>query len=417
MNNKRGICFVRFDDRIGPCCIYSKDINEAFQKKIAMKSHLSTLSLVAKSEISQEDFFSSIIPFPDEEYIAYSTYFYIEDKNARGGNRAFGIVLLVEQTEQMFFYKSIPEISANVIHLAKEIVKVGDPSSKLDRNIKKELENLMNIEELQVEYSDTTGSLDLIKQRISDEESSGKSLFITETNGDQFIGSFDFLFQKMSTSLDRIINTLLLNERILIVGRHDEIIMTMYTLREFLPHKKIYNDPMMIPMADAEVLYSKTENKITLHILGLREESIYSTLTTDERDRMESSLEYSEVDFTEFLNNFPITSKIVIDFYQGKVFGGETNSFCVNLLNEIKDLDFDESKQIIKTQINSLLEKTNQIREIFHGEEIKPSEIDLVLENIGEGEIQFILKIIEDFNPKLKDKILSYFSQKHINFN
>jgi len=86
-------------------------------------------------------------------------------------------------------------------------------------------------------------------------------------------------------------------------------------------------------------------------------------------------------------------------------------------LNEIKDLDFDESKQIIKTQINSLLEKTNQIREIFHGEEIKPSEIDLVLENIGEGEIQFILKIIEDFNPKLKDKILSYFSQKHINFN
>lgn len=412
MNNKRGICFVRFDDHLGPCCIYSKDVDEEFQKKVAMKSHLSTLSLVAKSDVSQKDFFNSITPFPDEDYIAYSTYFYIEDKSARGGNRAFGIVILVKQSEQMFFYKSIPEISANVTHLAKEIIKVGDSSSKLDRKIKKELENLMDIENLQVEFTDSTGSLDLIKQRISNEETTGKPLFITETIADQYIGSFDFLFQKMASSLDRIINTLLLNERILIVGRHDEIIMTMYTLREFLPHKKIYNDPMMIPMADAEVLYSKTENKITLHILGLREESIYSTPTIDERERMESTLEYSNLDFTEFLSNFPITSKIVIDFYQGKVFGGESNSFCVNLLNEIKDKDFDESKRIIKTQINSLLEKTNQLREIFLAEEILKSEIDLFLENIGEWEMKFILKVIEDLNPQLKDSILSYFSQK-----
>lgn len=417
LNNNRGVCFVRFDDNLGPCCIYSKDIDEDFQKKVVLKSHLSTLSLVANAKVSQKDFFDSIIPFPDENYIAYSTYFYIKDKSARGGNRTFGIVLIVEQSEQMNFYKSIPEISANAKHLAKKMIEVGDSSSKLHRNIKEDLEKLMDIENLQVEFADTTGSLDLIKQRISAEETSGKSLFSTETINDQFIGSFDFLFQKMASSLDCIINTLLLNERILVVGRHDEIVMTMYTLREFLPHKRIYNDPMMIPMADAEVLYSKTEDTITLHILGLREESIYSIMTIDERERMESSLEYSNLDFTEFLGNFPITSKIVIDFYQGKVFGGESNSFCVNLLSEIKDKDFDESKRIIKTQINSLLENTNQIREIFLREDLIKSEIDLFLENIREGEMQFILKIIEDVNPRLKDKILSYFSQEQLNFN
>ena len=124
---KRGVCLVRFDEKLGPTCIYSENIDEKFLKKVAMKSHLSTLSLTSNSEIPQKDFFDSIIPLPDEEFIAYSTYFYIKDNSARGGNRAFGIILLADQSQQMFFYKSIPEISANVKEIAKEIIKAGPP--------------------------------------------------------------------------------------------------------------------------------------------------------------------------------------------------------------------------------------------------------------------------------------------------
>ena len=68
---RRGICFVRFDEKLGPTCIYSKNVEERLLKKVAMKSHLSTLSLTSDLDITQKDFFDSIIPLPDEGYFKY----------------------------------------------------------------------------------------------------------------------------------------------------------------------------------------------------------------------------------------------------------------------------------------------------------------------------------------------------------
>ena len=398
---KRGVCLVRFDEKLGPTCIYSENIDEKFLKKVAMKSHLSTLSLTSNSEIPQKDFFDSIIPLPDEEFIAYSTYFYIKDNSARGGNRAFGIILLADQSQQMFFYKSIPEISANVKEIAKEIIKAGPPKKTIDSNTKNKLNKLLDIENLHVEFVDSTGSLDLIKERVKKEESTQESLIIENLTTDSHAGSFDFLFQKMSTSLERIIHSLLLNERILVVGRHDEVIITLHTLKEFLPHKKIYNDPWMAPMVDADVLYSKTADKIALHILGIREESIYDEIIYDEKERLKQELRYSSIDFSEFLMSFPISSKVVVDFYQGVVYGGDTNNFCAQLLESIKNTEYEAARQIIKEKINYLIDRSNQLREIFLDEDNQKNHFKQFLSECIKGELPILVKLIDDLNPQL----------------
>ena len=417
MMERRGICFVRFDDKLGPTCIYSKNVEERLLKKVAMKSHLSTLSLTSDLDSTQKDFFDSIIPLPDEGYIAYSTYFFVKDNSARGGNRAFGIILLADQSQQMFFYKSIPEISANVKEIAKEIIKDGDPKRTLDIDTRHKLNELLDIENLQVEFVDSTGSLDLIKQRIRKEEPAQLLTMSENLTADYHEGSFDFLVQKMSTCLDRIIHALLSNERILVVGRHDEIIITLYTLKEFLPHRKIYNDPWMAPMADAEVLYSKTAEKLSLHILGIREESIYSDINYDERERTKQVLRYSSIDFSEFQRSFPISSKVVIDFYQGVVYGGVTNNFCVHLFESIKNTEYEDAKQIIKDKINYLIDKSNKLKDVFFDEENIKDNFIQFLSGCMKGELSLLMKFIDDINPQLHQRISSYITLNKIPLN
>ena len=414
MTNKRGVCLVRFDDKIGPYCAYAKNIGEEFQSKVAMKSHLSTLSLVAGKVETEKDFFNSIIPFPDENFIAYSTYFYIPDESARGGNRALGIVLLVEQSQQMVFYKFLPKISAKMKKIANKIRENKNPEKVITKEIRRYLNKLLEIEKLQMDYNDSTGSLDLVKERISSEKPT--ETLVTEESMpliDQEV-SFDFLFEKMPTCLESIVYTLLSNDRVLVVGRQDEILITLSTLKEFLPHKKVYNDPWMAPIADALILYSKTAEDTKLHILGIREESIYSDLSYDERERSQQTLRYSSIDFEEFLYSFPITSKLVVDFYQGVVYGGFKNQFCKELLELIKKSDFDDAKQIIKTEINYLLENTNKIRDIFLNEENLVENFQRFLRETKKGELPLLMKMIEDINPQLHNRIATFINQNQL---
>ena len=58
---KRGVCLVRFDDKLGPGCVYHQGLDNNFAQKVCVKSHLSTMSL------------SSSQTFPEEEFIGSNT--------------------------------------------------------------------------------------------------------------------------------------------------------------------------------------------------------------------------------------------------------------------------------------------------------------------------------------------------------
>jgi hypothetical protein len=278
---KRGVCLVRFDDKMGPGCVYHQGLDNNFAQKVCVKSHLSTMSLSSSQVLPEEEFIESVIPFLDEGYIAYSTFFFVEDESARGGKRTLGIVTLVDRTEQMFLFKSIPEISATVKEIASDLTKNCDPNGALTSQIKEKLNQLLSLEDLKVDFDSTVDSVELIKKRISEEKIAIPQEIKDPSLSSILEGSFEFIFTRIPDGLDRIIHALLKNERILVFGQKDEIALTLATLRWFLPHKKIYNDLWTVPLLDAEALFSRTSDGTTLHALGIQSDSFYEILQLD----------------------------------------------------------------------------------------------------------------------------------------
>ncbi len=379
-----------------------------------MKSHLSTLSLTTGTGIIHEDFVESVIPFIDEGYVAYSTFFFVDDETARGGKRTLGIVTLVDRSEQMSLFKSIPNISTSVKEIANDLLSQGDPLDNLPDQIKLRLSKLLQLEVLDSSTRDPTDSTALIKQRIENELASGLPTSERITNIKEQKADFEFLFRKIPTCMDRIIHALLKNERILIVGSKEEISVTIATLREFLPHKETYSDPWSVPIVDAEALFSKSADDTIIHVLGILDETFYDLIDMEKYPISNPVLDYCVEDMMDSLQELPISSKMVIDFTQGKIFGGVTNQFCLKLFKSINGVDSTKAIQLISDQINHLIERVNQLSDLFLFGLPAKDLVQQFLANSSEGEISLIVSIIEDVNPKLLSLVLKYFSENHL---
>ena len=415
MHAKRGVCLISFDDVKGPDCVYSEGLDTSFAEKVSMKSHLSTLSLTSGNEVTKEEFVESIIPFLDEGYVAYSTFFFIDDSTARGGKRTVGIVTLVDRAEQMALYKLIPEISFTVRNIANELFQSKRPLDNLSDNVKDSLNKLLNIEDLRVDFPQQDESTELIRKRFENKPLEKQTVEVTLTDRSLPEGSFEFLIDKIPTCLDGIIHALLKNERIIVIGRQDEITLTLATLREFLPHKKLYNDIWTVPLLDAEALFSKTAEKVTLHVLGIRDDSFYDVLEIGNGDIYDREpLTFCGEDLENRMKNLPIASKVIIDFNQGKVIGGISNNFCENILTTIQNKSYNDAKNLIENQINHLLERINQMVDMFIYDLPSKMDLEFFVNNSSAGEISLIISIIEDTNPKLLEKILFTFAYHRV---
>ncbi|MHA1463217.1 MAG: hypothetical protein ACTSQ0_09140, partial [Candidatus Heimdallarchaeota archaeon] len=362
----------------------------------------------------EEDFIESVIPFIDEGYVAYSTFFFVDDDTARGGKRTLGIVTLVDRSEQMSLFKSIPNISTTVKEIANDLLTRGDPKECLPDQIKQRLSKLLKMEALDSSIRDPTDSTELIKLRIESDLNPSISSMEEPTKIVEQKTSFDFLINKIPTCLDRIIHALLKNERILVVGSKEEIKLTIATLREFLPHKETYSDPWSVPITDAEALFSKSADDTIIHVLGILDDTFYELLDKERYPISETALDYCVEDMLDSLQQLPISSKIVIDYTQGKIFGGVTNQFCVKLVNSIKNVNNSRATQLINDQINHLIERVNQLSDLFLFNLPEKEQVEQFLDSASEGEISLIVSIIEDVNPKLLSRVLRYFAENHL---
>ncbi len=401
---KRGVCLVRFDDKLGPDCVYHQGLDDNFAQKVSMKSHLSTMSLSSSQTLSEEEFIESVIPFLDEGYIAYSTFFFVDDESARGGKRTLGIVTLVDRTEQMYLFKSIPEISATVKDIATDLSKIGNPNGELTTQIIDKLNLLLSLEDLKVDFDSSIDSVELIKKRITEEKIPVPQEIMDSSGGIILEGSFEFLLNRIPSGLDRVIHALLKNERILVFGQEDEIALTLATLRWFLPHKKIYNDLWTVPLLDAEALFSRSIDGTTLHVLGIQSNSFYEILQLDNAKNDAFDTYYTQN------KNIPIDSKVLINLDGGRVIGGISNRFCLSLLESIENQGFDKALDIIKEHIDYLLGRVNDLIVILLTEPDKERLKQFINDSI-EGEIALIMTIINETNSSLMDKIITTFSK------
>ena len=414
MTQKRGVCLVRFDDILGPSCVYNTGLNNKFVEKVCLKSQLSTLSLSNNVNLSYNDFLESVIPFQDEGYTAYSTFFSIIDEKARGGKRTIGIITLVDSSENLFLYRTIPEISSTIKEIAFDINTLGDPKENLTERIKKKLRELLFIEKLKSTFNESNESVTLIKKRIQDEELLSNSQFDTQKMELLDEVSFEFLFNKIPIGLEKIIYALLRNERILVFGLKEEISLFLSTIRWFLPHKKIYNNLWTVPLIDAEALFSQTKDTTALHVLG-----IYTDDTNDisnvQNKTIEESLSLVNNDLTnlETKNRFDFSEKVTINLNSGEVKGGLSNRFCEKLLENILNKTYDQILTIITDYINYLLTRVNDLTNIIIEQKSK-DELEQFIENSIEGEISLIITIINETNPMLMTKLLKKFSENNI---
>ena len=407
---KRGICIVKFDDRLGPGCLYQIGIDRQFAQKVSVKSHISTMALTS-SQNTQDEFIESVIPFLDEGYIAYSNYFFIKDSSSRGGRKTIGIVALVDKSEQMSLYKSIPELSTAIKQIAQELIKSNITSDRdITSEIKEQMQKLLKLESLPLDFDSKNDSIQMIKERVLKEE---KKHILEADLEDKIIseGSFDFLFSKVPEGLEKVVFALLKNERVLVFGRKQEISLTLATLRWFLPHKKLYNDVWTVPLVDAEALFSRHEDSVTLHVLGI-ESSVYKDIFQQTSDtpikQPHSSMETFQ---TEQPASLPFQSMVIINLDTGEVTGGLSNGFCKQLVQSIKERTFDEVLKKISEQIEYLLERVFDLIILVLDEADKPS-FEQFIENAIEGEITLLTAIISDTNPHVFQKLLESF-KKH----
>jgi len=400
---KRGVCLVRFDDKIGPDCVYHQGLDNNFAQKVCVKSHLSTMSLSSSQSFPEEDFIESVIPFLDEGYIAYSTFFFVEDISARGGKRTLGIVTLVDRTEQMFLFKSIPEISATVKEIASDLSQIGNPNGEITTHIKDKLNKLLSLEDLKVDFDSSIDSVELIKKRIAEEKIPIPQEIKDPSRSIILEGSFEFILSRIPIGLDRVIHALLKNERVLVFGQEDEITLTLATLRWFLPHKKIYNDLWTVPLLDAEALFSRSSDGTTLHVLGIHSNSFYEILQLDNANN-----EAFDTYYTQNKDSL-IDSKVLINLDGGRVIGGISNRFCMKLIDSIKNQSFEHALVVIKEHIDYLLGRVNDLIVLLLTEPDKAKLQQFINDSI-EGEISLIMTIINETNSSLMNKIIITFS-------
>ncbi|HUT80377.1 MAG TPA: hypothetical protein VMZ29_04165 [Candidatus Bathyarchaeia archaeon] len=415
MTHRRGVCLVRFDDKMGPDCLYHKGLDNLFAQKVCVKSHISTLSL-SSTESLKEDYIESIIPFLDEGYVAYSNFFYIKDQTARGGKRPWGIVTLVDKTEQMSLYKSMPEISATVKKIASELIKHQNIETHLTDQIKDSLNQLLQIESLSINFDEDNDSVKLIKERLELEYYPDK---IAETNSDTIIseGSFEFLLSRIPQNLDRVIYALLKNERVLVFGEEIDITLTLATLRWFLPHKKLYNDLWTVPLVDGEALFSRTSDSTNLHVLGIHKESFQELFDIDNNFKNENLISIMELNKELFRGDIePLETKVIINLDNGSITGGISNRFCQNLVDKLKNNSYDRILEIISEYIDYLLGRVFDFI-ILVLEEVEKEIIEQFIANAIDGEVSLIVSIINETNPVIMQKLLELFSKNKISLD
>jgi hypothetical protein len=131
--------FSAFDERLGPVPVYSTIKDPILTKKIAVKSIVSTLTSVQTST-SEKLEGEAIIPFPNENKLAFIFYASLDQKTEGGEHRVVSLCAIVETEQKSSLYTNATTLSQEASQLKNSLNKYYIYGQELSSDLKKQFE-------------------------------------------------------------------------------------------------------------------------------------------------------------------------------------------------------------------------------------------------------------------------------------
>ena len=106
--SKSGVCFSAFDEKIGPVAVFS-NLSRELADKVAVKSIISTLSTANRGQEIEGE---AIIPFPDDQAVAFVYFTTLDSQITEGGEkRVISLNFVMPQTAVNTLYEKAAQLS------------------------------------------------------------------------------------------------------------------------------------------------------------------------------------------------------------------------------------------------------------------------------------------------------------------
>jgi len=341
--NEISVCFVTFDDAIGPISAYHKNISEPIANEIAVKVMIGSLSI--HTDNNQALCGESIIPFSKQNKIAFSYLFAIPAPKLRGGMRSCSLVVLMNAKEQLQMYRLAPILSTQCKRISKLIMEKYVFGRPLPGIIKQRIGTLLDIQSFKMEVEEFYAA-----RKITISKSKTK-------------GSIQFLNKVVKKDLDKAILAILVGKPVVVTG--DEVMteIAIASLEIFSPHKELRKVFWTNQIVDADLIGTKK------NLAKAYEDAI------------------------------------IVDLLKGKVSGGEQSKFCKNLLSSLKGLNEEGVIETVNERINEIITSANILADLAMKREVTKSEISAIAPQFNSEKMGIIVVIAKSMNPIFSKKI------------
>ncbi len=341
--NEISVCFVTFDDAIGPISAYHKNLSEPIANEIAVKVMIGSLSI--HTDNNQALCGESIIPFSKQNKIAFSYLFAIPAPKLRGGMRSCSLVVLMNAKEQLQMYRLAPILSTQCKRISKLIMEKYVFGRPLPGIIKQRIETLMDIQSFKMEVEEFYAA-----RKITISKSKTK-------------GSIQFLNKVVKKDLDKAILAILVGKPVVVTG--DEVMteIAIASLEIFSPHKELRKVFWTNQIVDADLIGTKK------NLAKAYEDAV------------------------------------VVDLIKGKVSGGEQSKFCKSLLSSLKGLNEERVIDTVNDRINEIITSANILADLAMKREVSRSEISDIASQFNSEKMGIIVVIAKSMNPIFSKKI------------
>ncbi|MFX0135792.1 MAG: hypothetical protein ACFFDN_19270 [Candidatus Hodarchaeota archaeon] len=186
---------------------------------------------------------------------------------------------------------------------------------------------------------------------------------------EDFKAKFQFTAKLLKNNFDKIVNSIILGEKIIIVGKKDQL-------------------EIIIPILDV-FSYGK----------------VLKTIIWSEKEQDADILGVSHANFKYFDLKW---GKVVVDLIKSKIFGGTSDAFCKSLIKDLKGLSYDKALRLINSRMQMIYSKLNTILILSQENQLDNKMLDLILKDVDKNAKTLIVKLMGTQIVGLFDLIQKY---------
>jgi hypothetical protein len=168
---------------------------------------------------------------------------------------------------------------------------------------------------------------------------------------------FNFLRKMFTEELAKVIYGIIIGQQVVILGNKIEVEASIYSLELFAKHRNLICDSWTEEMSHADIIGTKPE----------------------------------------LAKYYP--KSIIVDLSKKEIMRGEENAFALKLLNYLSDVsDIESFEEIIRSEINTVLEITKEFIQIKEFSEIEPYLSTITLEEVPQDVVELVIALSAQLN-------------------